>query len=249
MNDHPNKDEAEQIRAKQIRAKRIRSNVVEVRQRIDDAATRSGRDADKVHLIAVTKYVDAPITKAVVEAGCADVGENRPQVLWDKAQELAALEVNWHMIGHLQRNKVKRTVECAGLIHSVDSLRLLDAINEAGTAKERVVRVLLEVNVSGEQAKHGFAPGELPAALEHVANLNNVAIDGLMCMAGWDGDKDQARREFEMLRRLLESHAAETAENVRLNELSMGMSGDFETAIEEGATMVRVGSLLFRGVT
>ncbi len=243
MNDQPSQNLSDKNRDE-----RIRANVAEVRQRIQVAASKSDRDPETIHLIAVTKYVDALMTKAVVEAGCADVGENRPQVLWEKSQELTGLDVNWHMIGHLQRNKVKRTVERAGLIHSVDSLRLADAINEAGSAKDRIVRVLLEVNVSGDQAKHGFAPDELTPALEHVAKLQNVAVEGLMCMAGLDGDKDQARREFELLRELLEANRRETAENIRLNELSMGMSGDFETAIEEGATMVRVGSLLFRGL-
>lgn len=233
--------------AKQVET--LKANLAAVRQRIENAASKSGRDASAIRLIAVTKYVDAQTTRALIEAGCQDIGENRPQVLWEKAAELADIAaVNWHMIGHLQRNKVKRTIAVASLIHSADSLRLLDAIEIAGKETDRIVPVLLEVNVSREAAKHGFAPPELPMALGHVAGLNHVAVEGLMCMAGLEGNLDDARREFAQLRELAASHQVETSANVRLDELSMGMSGDFEIAIEEGATMVRVGSLLLEGV-
>jgi pyridoxal phosphate enzyme (YggS family) len=227
---------------------RLKANLAVVRQRIEDAARKSGRDASAIRLIAVTKYVDEQTTRALIEAGCQDIGENRPQMLWDKAAKLADIEVNWHMIGHLQRNKVKRTIAVASLIHSADSLRLLNAIDLAGQENNQIVPVLLEVNVSQEAAKHGFAPPELPAALDHVAGLQHIAVKGLMCMAGLAGDKQDARREFAQLRELAESHQANLAAKVRLAELSMGMSGDFEIAIEEGATMVRVGSLLLEGV-
>ena len=227
---------------------RLKANLSAVRGRIEDAASRSGRDGAGIRLIAVTKYVDALTTRAMIEAGCQDIGENRPQMLWDKAAELADIEVNWHMIGHLQRNKVKRTIAVADLIHSADSLRLLNAMDTAGRESEQVVRVLLELNVSAEPAKHGFSPAELASALEHVATLDHIAVAGLMCMAGLEGDADDARREFAQLRELAHWHRANAPANVSLDELSMGMSGDFEVAIEEGATMVRVGSLLLEGV-
>ena len=227
---------------------KLRANLAAVRQRIEEAARKSGRDASAIRLIAVTKYVDDQTTRALIEAGCQDIGEKRPQMLWDKAAKLADIEVNWHMIGHLQRNKVKRTIAVASLIHSADSVRLLNAIDLAGQENNQIVPVLLEINVSQEAAKHGFAPSELPSALDHVAGLQHVAVKGLMCMAGLAGDQQDARREFAQLRELAESHQANSAANVRLAELSMGMSGDFEIAIEEGATMVRVGSLLLEGV-
>jgi pyridoxal phosphate enzyme (YggS family) len=169
-------------------------------------------------------------------------------MLFEKSEALDDLPVHWHMIGHLQRNKAKRTVAVSDLIHSVDSHRLLSAINHAGLEQTKVVHVLLEVNVSGESAKHGFKPDELAAAIEFVAGLENVAVQGLMCMAGLSGTPEDVRREFCSLRKLKEQHALRSPGNVQLTELSMGMSGDFEIAIEEGATMVRVGSLLFEGL-
>ncbi len=227
---------------------RLKSNVAEVKGRISAAAKRSGRDSDSIRLIAVTKYVDAAMTRALVEAGCRELGENRPQVLWEKAESLADLDVQWHLIGHLQRNKVKRTVGLTHLIHSVDSPRLLKSIAAAAGEAGCKVSVLLEVNVSGEAAKHGLAPEELGQILELAAGMEPVSVEGLMCMAGLDGDLDQARREFASLRELSQTHQKHAADNVDLKELSMGMSGDFEVAIEEGATLVRVGSLLFEGL-
>ena len=224
---------------------RIEQNLADVKGRINDAAEAVGRDPSSITLIAVTKYVDADMTRMMFEAGCSCLGESRPQVLWDKASALDGVGIQWHMIGHLQRNKVKRTIGVTSLIHSVDSLRLLNAIDEAA---ENPVRVLLEINVSGEQAKHGFEASELAGVLEHASQKENVIVDGLMCMAGLMGDQDDARREFEMLRTIRDDHREYAAPNINLTELSMGMSGDFELAIAEGATLVRVGSSLFEGI-
>ena len=225
---------------------RLIENLQSIRQRIDAAAQKSGRSAEQVRLIGVTKYVDAAMTRAVFEAGCHELGESRPQVLWDKAMATSDLAINWHMIGHLQRNKVKRTVKHCTLIHSIDSQRLLTAINDAGAAENKIVDVLVEVNVSGEDAKHGFMPSELGSAIEFAGHLKHLSVRGLMCLAGLHGGKEAARQEFATLRQLRDQHAESTPSNVQLSELSMGMSGDFEHAIEEGATMVRVGSLLFQ---
>ena len=227
---------------------KLRANVASVENRIAEAATKSGRQADEVTLIGVTKYVDAKVTKSLFEAGCKNLGENRPQVLWEKSQAIAEPEICWHMIGHLQRNKVKRTIECCSLIHSVDSERLLIAIDEAGKQKQKVVRVLLEVNVSGDQAKHGFNESEIPKQIEAIEQLANIQVDGLMCMAGLTASESETRKQFALLKQIQVSNQSNLPENVNLNELSMGMSGDFEAAIEEGATMVRVGSLLLNGI-
>lgn len=224
----------------------LKSNLAAIEQRISEAAKSSGRSAEEVRLIGVTKYVDAETTRGLVAAGCMDLGESRPQQLWEKSAALSDLKIRWHMIGHLQRNKVKRTIETCELIHSVDSHRLLQAIEEAGKDRRQRVRVLLEVNVSGEAAKHGLKPDELAGAIEFAEKLPHVFIEGLMCMAGLASRPDDAQREFAMLRRLLEKHQAGSPDNVDLKELSMGMSGDFELAIKQGATMVRVGSLLFQ---
>lgn len=226
----------------------LKANLISVQSRLASAAKKSGRTANAIRLIGVTKYVDAETTRALVQAGCFELGESRPQELWDKAKALEDLSISWHMIGHLQRNKVKRTVECCDLIHSVDSLRLLTAINTAGQENDKTVDVLLEVNVSGESAKHGFKADEVGTAIESAAGLEHVSVKGLMCMAGLEGGPEDARREFGSLRELQVGFSSNLPGNVDLKELSMGMSGDFEIAIEEGATMVRVGSLLFEGV-
>jgi len=225
---------------------KFRRNLAEVNQRISDAAQRSGRSADDVKLVAVTKYVDAATTKQLHLAGAAALGENRPQLLEEKANELADLEIEWHMIGNLQRNKVKRTLDHATMIHALDRDSLVKAVAKEAAARDRPVRCLLEVNVSGEASKHGYPPERVSEAIEQVVALPSIQLEGLMCMAGLAGDIDDARREFAMLREIRDAHADIRTDNVRLTELSMGMSGDYEVAIEEGATIVRVGSALYR---
>jgi PLP dependent protein len=243
---------------------RLAENLAEIRGRIADAAARSGRAADAVRLVAVTKYVASEQVRALVAAGCTKLGESRPQELWEKVEALADLPIQWHFIGHLQRNKVRRTLPQVMLIHSVDSARLMAAINDAAgdcpsfrnapsgcRAKMGLppsgtrFPILLEVNVSGEPAKHGFAPDEIEPLLPELAAYGNVEIRGLMCMAGLEGDPEAARRQFAALRTLRDRLQRSTPPEIRLDELSMGMSGDYEVAIEEGATIVRIGSALF----
>ena len=226
---------------------RFKQNISDVNGKIAAAAAKAGRTADEVTLVGVTKYVDAAVTREFAEAGHLVLGENRPQQLWQKQEELADLGVEWHLIGHLQRNKAKRMVQVATLIHSVDSLRLLKAIDGFAAEQHKLARVLLEVNVSGEEAKHGFTPEQLPSIVEAAAEFQSTEVTGLMAMAGLAGDRDDARREFALLRSLAQK-TAETGlpANVKMKDLSMGMSGDFEIAIQEGATIVRVGSALFK---
>jgi pyridoxal phosphate enzyme (YggS family) len=224
---------------------RVAANLANVRDRIAAAARSAGRSPDEVRLVAVTKYVDAATTRLLIEAGCHDLGESRPQELWDKAAALADSAIRWHLIGHLQRNKVRRTLPLVSLIHSGDSLRLLEVLNREAVGP---LSVLLEVNVSGEAAKHGFAPDELPRHLEALAALTNLDIRGLMAMAALDDDPTTARRDFARLRELRDRLRREWAGRFALDELSMGMSGDFEQAVAEGATIVRIGSALFEGV-
>ena len=227
---------------------RLQENLHSVQQRIADAAAKSGRSQDEVTLVAVTKYVDASVTEAMFRCGQIQLGESRPQVLWDKADALAGCNVQWHLIGHLQRNKVKRTVPHCHLIQSVDSLRLLRTINSAAEELNLVTNCLLEVNVSREEAKHGFAAAELETVLSAAAELDFIRITGLMAMASLHGDAGKNRLEFAELRELKDRLQGFTADNIQLRELSMGMSRDFEAAIEEGATLVRIGSVLFEGV-
>jgi hypothetical protein len=226
----------------------IAENVAEVRSRMAAAAVRAGRRAEDVQLVGVTKYVGPKEIRALVAAGCADLGESRPQQLWDRAAELRDLPIRWHLIGHVQRNKVERTLPLVATIHSVDSLRLAEAIDAAAGKLDRTVPVLLEVNISREPAKHGFAAEEIGPLLPKLIELAHIEIRGLMCMAGLEGGGEEARRDFAGLRALRDRLQASCPATVRLDELSMGMSGDYEIAIEEGATMVRVGSALFAGV-
>ena len=229
-------------------AAQIAENVAAVRARIAQAATRSGRSPADVTLVCVTKYTGVPEAQALIEAGCHDLGESRPQELWHKRATLATADVRWHMIGHLQRNKAARTLPCIHLLHSVDSLRLAQAIDENARNLGPPARVLLEVNISGEEAKHGFAPTEVESVLVEMAHLPHLRVLGLMGMASGDGERDTARREFSSLRSLRERLRKSCPAGISLDELSMGMSHDFDVAIEEGATLVRVGSALFEGL-
>lgn len=224
----------------------LRRNLDRVRDRIAAAATSAGRNASDIRLVAVTKYVDIQITRQLVQLGCTELGESRPQQLWAKAEVIP--EANWHLIGHLQRNKVKRTLPPTSLIHSVDSLRLLNEIEKENQQAGSSSRVLLEVNVSGDDSKHGFAPDRF---LEHAAAfaaVKHVEIVGLMAMSSREGDENTAATEFERLRILRDELQNALPGDIQLNELSMGMSGDFEIAIAQGSTIVRIGSALFEGV-
>jgi pyridoxal phosphate enzyme (YggS family) len=224
-------------------------NLRRVRERIAQATEAAGRRAEDVTLVAVTKYVDAIAAAEAIAAGCHDLGESRPQELWSKAAALTshAGGVRWHLIGHLQRNKVRRTLPLVALIHSVDSERLLATIDsEAQSLGLEKVRVLAEVNTSGDSAKHGLAPDEVELLVANSTQFSRVAICGLMTMAALEGGPSVARRNFASLRELRDQLAPRVPAGVELNELSMGMSGDFEEAIREGATIVRIGSALWK---
>ena len=226
--------------------KRIDENWQFVQQQVRETALSCERDPDSVRIIGVSKYVDEELTRALTLAGCRELGESRPQLMWQKSLAMQDVEpLLWHMIGHLQRNKVRRSLHCKPMIHSVDSERLLSAISDEALLQGVCIDVLLEVNISGDEAKTGF----LPDALEPVLVSNNdpgIAIRGLMAMAGWGTDASTARSQFERTRELRDRLQRSTGRY--LPELSMGMSGDFQEAILAGATMVRIGSTLFDGV-
>ncbi len=226
----------------------IAENLARVQQRISQAADSAGRAVEEVQLVAVTKYVDAATSAALLAAGCPALGESRPQQLWGKATEPTLTEARWHMIGHLQRNKVERTLPLVDLIHSVDSLRLLKSIDESSAKHGRCARILLEVNCSGDIAKHGLTTDGLKEILPQLATFPHVEVCGLMTMASREGGVTTAARNFSFLRELRDQVAGDCPPGTILAELSMGMSHDFETAICEGATLVRIGSLLFEGV-
>jgi len=226
----------------------IAANVAHIGERIAAAAQAAGRDPAEIKLVAVSKYVDAATAALLVDAGCRSLGEARPQQLWEKAVAPELASVEWHLIGRLQRNKIRRTLPLASLIHSVDSERLLAAINDEAATLGMTSRVLLEVNCSGDATKQGFTSDEIRALLPALPNYAHLEVAGLMTMASLDGDDAVAHANFAALRTLRDELARESPPNVTLPELSMGMSGDFEIAVAEGATLVRIGSSLFEGV-
>jgi pyridoxal phosphate enzyme (YggS family) len=222
----------------------LRSRCEAVEERVQAACQRAGRARGDVTVVAVTKTVSAEVAAVLPALGLVDLGENRPQELWHKAAMLSA-PVRWHLIGHLQRNKIERTVPLVHLIHSVDSVRLLNALEEEATRRQISIPVLLEVNASREVSKHGFGPEELPTLLPQLARLRRVRIEGLMTMAAFEPDPERCRATFIGLRALRDRLHGEFVAPHRIEQLSMGMTNDFEVAIEEGATLVRIGTALF----
>ena len=214
-----------------------------VRRRIDTAARRSGRDPSAVTLVLVTKSAPESIFAVARAAGVRDVGESRVQQA-ETRHEGRADDFRWHLVGHLQANKARRAVRLFDVLHGVDSAALLDRVDAAAQAFDRRPEVLLQVNVSGEASKHGLAPDELPAALEASSRLSHARVTGLMTMAPESDDPEVPRACFRALARLRERHAR--PQGPALEQLSMGMSDDFEVAVEEGATIVRIGRLLVR---
>jgi len=225
---------------------RVLANLGEVRDRIADAARRSGRTPDAVRLVAVTKAVPVETIRLLLAADQQDIGENRAQQLRDRAAELADAPVRWHMIGRLQRNKVKYVVPAAAMIHSVDSVRLAEEISKRAQAAGARATCLVEVNASGEEAKGGVAPAEAPRVAGEIAALPGVDLVGLMTMAPLAETGETVRPVFAALRECLARVNREADLAKPLAELSMGMTQDYETAVEEGATIVRVGTALFR---
>jgi len=227
----------------------LERNLAEVKRRIADACRRAGRHPADVTLVAVTKYVSVDVVRALFELGVTSLGESRPQELWKKAPVVP--EANWHLVGHLQRNKIERTLPLVCLIHSVDSFRLLEALEAEAGKQNRKTDVLLEFNLSGESAKHGFASSEVTLIPEALKPLRFLRIRGLMTMSAVDATAAQARETFAALRRIkghLDPLLPKLPLEHSLVHLSMGMTGDFEAAVEEGATLVRIGTALFRGL-
>lgn len=215
-----------------------------VRGRIAAACTRAGRDPAEVTLVAVTKTVSPRVAGLLPELGVLDLGESRPQELWRKAEALKDRGIRWHLVGHVQRNKVGRSLPLVELMHSIDSLRLAQAVAAEGVKQGIRPRVLLQLNASREEQKHGFDFKDLMAARPEIDRLP-LDVVGLMTMAAYADDPEQARPTFADLRRFRDGLRVEWPD---LAHLSMGMSGDFEVGIEEGATLVRVGTTLFEGL-
>ncbi len=225
---------------------KLTDNLARVRERVRQAAERAGRDPDEVTIVAVTKGVDADVVQAALDAGITDVGENRVQEARSKFPQLQLNPgVRRHMIGHLQTNKVRHALQLFDMFHSLDRPSLAAELSRRAVAQNLVVPVLVQVNVAAEPTKHGVAPDELLDFVRETAELPGLRIEGLMTMAPYAEDPETVRPVFRRLRELSEQVADAGFEGVRMQCLSMGMSNDFEVAVEEGSTLVRIGTALF----
>lgn len=222
----------------------IRENMEAVNKRIEKACLTAGRNREAVTLIAVSKTKPVELLREAYDAGARDFGENKVQELQDKIPQLPG-DIRWHMIGHLQRNKVKYIVDKVYMIHSVDSLRLAEEISREAVKKEVTVKILLEVNVAEEESKFGTTTEEAASLAEQVAVLPGIQIMGLMTIAPYTENPEENRKYFKKLKQLSVDIEEKNIDNVSMNVLSMGMTGDFEAAVEEGATYVRVGTGIF----
>ena len=222
----------------------IKENLEEVEARITRACERSGRERSEVTLISVSKTKPAEMLQEAYDAGSRDFGENKPQEIREKYPQLPT-DIRWHMIGHLQRNKIKYIIDKVCMIHSVDSIRLAEAIDEEAKKHGIVMPVLIEVNVAEEESKFGVHLDEVESLIRQISELSNIQVQGLMTIAPFTENAEDNRIYFRKLRNLYVDIKDKNIDNVNMCNLSMGMTGDYEVAVEEGATMVRVGTGIF----
>lgn len=223
----------------------FRHNLATVRARIDAAAEQSGRGVSEVRLLPVGKTVPQERLRLAVAAGCTQLGENKVQEAKRKRAEMADLDIAWSVIGHLQTNKAKDVATFAAEFHALDSVRVAHALDRRLQAEGRALDVFVQVNTSGEESKYGLAPEELPGVLREIRHCSSLRVRGLMTLAVFSADEDRVRRCFRLLRRLRDEARDRDEALIGDGGLSMGMSGDYEIAVEEGATCVRVGQAIF----
>ncbi len=223
----------------------MKERLLAIQERITAAAHACQRDPKTVRLVAVSKTIPAGVVRQAIEAGADILGENYVQEARDKFNTLHTYDVAWHFIGHLQSNKAKYAVRIFDLIHSVDSLKLARELDKQARKVDKVQSILIQVNVAQEASKSGITPSEAAALIGDVAQLDHIAIKGLMTMPPFFNNPEKVRPYFAALRQLSQKIEARNLPNVSMKELSMGMTGDFEAAIEEGATFVRVGTAIF----
>ena len=222
----------------------ITENLEQVRKNIDEACRMAGRDPKEVTLISVSKTKPVSMLKEAYDAGARCFGENKVQEIMDKHPQLPE-DIQWHMIGHLQRNKVKYIVDKVSMIHSVDSLRLAQTIEQEAAKHNVCVPVLLEVNVAQEESKFGLKMDEVLPLIETIADFPHIKVQGLMTIAPYVENAEDNRDFFRQLKKLSVDIEAKNINNVSMSVLSMGMTGDYQVAVQEGATMVRVGTGIF----
>lgn len=222
----------------------LAENLKQIEENIAKACEKAGRKREEVTLVAVSKTKPVSMLSEVYDLGVRDFGENKVQEICEKREQLPA-DIRWHMIGHLQRNKVKYIIKDTAMIHSVDSYRLAEEINIQAKKADRIVPVLIEVNIAGEMSKFGVAKEDALQLVKEIAHLENVRIRGLMTIAPYVENPEENRPYFQKIRELSVDIAKENIDNVDMDVLSMGMTGDYMVAIEEGATIVRVGTGIF----
>ena len=222
----------------------IKDNIEEVKNKIAAACQEAGRAPEEVTLIAVSKTKPVELLREAYDCGCRDFGENKVQELLDK-YEVMPKDIRWHMIGHLQRNKVKYIVDKVALIHSVDSLRLAEEISREAVKKDTCVNILIEVNVAEEETKFGVTCNEVKKLVQDIAKLPNIRVKGLMTIAPFVENAEQNRPIFSKLRKISVDIMEENIDNITMEILSMGMTGDYVVAVSEGAACVRVGTGIF----
>ena len=222
----------------------IQENLKQVQDNIREACKRAGRNAEQVHLISVSKTKPVEKLREAYNAGSRDFGENKVQEMCEKVPLLPA-DIRWHMIGHLQTNKIKYIIDKAYRIHSVDSLHLAEAVSREAVKHNVPANILLEVNVAEEESKFGVHTDEVMNLVQAVSKLPNIQIKGLMTIAPFVENPEENRQYFRILRQLAVDISRKSIDNVTMNELSMGMTGDYQIAVEEGATWVRVGTGIF----
>ena len=222
----------------------VRENLETVEANIRKACANAGRSRDEVTLIAVSKTKPVSMLMEAYDSGIRIFGENKVQEMCDKYEQMPK-DIQWHMIGHLQRNKVKYIIDKAALIHSVDSLRLAETIQEEAAKHQVVMPILVEVNVAMEETKFGTSLAEAMELVEHISHFPNIRIEGLMTIAPFVEDPEENRKYFRALKKLAVDINNKNIDNVHVRILSMGMTNDYMVAIEEGATMVRVGTGIF----
>jgi pyridoxal phosphate enzyme (YggS family) len=223
----------------------IASNLAAVRGRLEEAARTAGRDPASVRLVAISKTFPSEAVRAAFAAGQADFGENRVQEALQKIRETAELHTRWHLVGHLQTNKARKVAGPFAYVHSIDSLDLLRQVDKAATEAGTAPKLLIQVDLAGEATKFGAPEAEVPALVEAAGRLQSAEMVGLMVLPPYSEDPEQARPWFRQLRAVRDGLIAAGAPPERLRELSMGMSHDFHVAVEEGATIVRVGTAIF----
>lgn len=222
----------------------VKENLAVVERRIEEACIRAGRDRSEVRLIAVSKTKPVSMLKEAYNVGIRSFGENKPQEIRDKHPQLPD-DIKWHMIGHLQKNKIKYIIDKVCLIHSVESVSLAEAISDEAAKRGIVMPVLVEVNVAGEESKFGLKPEETEDFIRTIHTLPNIRVEGLMTIAPYTDNPETNRVYFRNLKNLYVDIKEKNIDNVNMCNLSMGMTGDYEVAIEEGATMIRVGTGIF----